>query len=219
MNYNENLLRQIRPESTFDNYRVYHPGQQKVVDMLRSLAQQIVDNADFIDGNEYPFQYGQWISLYSEPGHGKSHLLESFARHIMDNAPRLASSIFLSRTDFTLLHITGTFLYGRCPIVLIDDLFSTSQSLSDLHPVTDLKRMMEFIASVYERRTLVITTSNFPMMGIVGRMREVDKIGRTISRCHEIFSTAGEIYIPGHDYRQDIAAARRAGRGVIRFPF
>ncbi len=218
----DNCIKQIRPESTFANFKVYQPEQQVVLDTMKTLAQQIVDNAPLIVGQEYPFPYGQVIFLWSQPGHGKSHLLEAFASHILAEAPQLERSLYLARDNFTLRHIGFTDLYEKRPIVMIDDLFSDFQSVDKLHPATDLKCLMNYLSAVYERRTLVIATSNFPMLsndGIVECIRSVDKIGRTLSRCEELLSTAGEIYLPGIDYRKEIAKERQQRRSTIRLPF
>ncbi len=227
--YHENHIRQIRPESTFENFKVYDPRQQQVLDTMQGLAHQIVENADAIAGQEYPFPYGQMIFLWSEPGHGKSHLLEAFARYILENAPELLDSLYLARGDFTLRHIGSVNLYGKCPIVLIDDLFAEYQSTSALNVHTDLICLMNYLTAVYERRTLVIATSNFPMLspakiaqvGIIQRIAEVDKVGRTLSRCKELLATAGEMHLAGHDYRDDIAKERKDGlrRVKLRLPF
>jgi hypothetical protein len=40
----DNCIKQIRPESTFANFKVYQPEQQAVLDTMKTLAQQIVDN-------------------------------------------------------------------------------------------------------------------------------------------------------------------------------
>jgi DNA replication protein DnaC len=224
--HRSNQLNQIRPESTFANFKVYHPQQKPVVDAIKGLADQIIDHADSIASEEYPFPYGQVISIWGEPGHGKSHLLEAFAGHILANAPQLAGSLYLARGSFTLRHIGGVNLYDKRPIVLIDDLFAEKQSVNALNAHTDIQCMMDYLASVYERRTLVITTSNFPMfsqqelgnVGVDQLIARVDKVGRTLSRCKELFSTAGQMHLAGHDYRETKAQERKAGRGFLRFP-
>lgn len=207
-----NCINQIRPNSTFDNFEIYQEEQLTAVMAMKQLAQQIVNNAQRIHGQEYPFPFGKVIFLWSEPGHGKSHLLESFAAYILAEAPQLAASLYLSRDNFTLRHIASTDLYDKCPIVMIDDLFSEEQSVKDLHPATDLPCLMKYLAAVYERRTLVIATSNFQMLGnhgIIERIRSVDKVGRILSRCEELLSSSGEVYLPGKDFRKVIAERRR----------
>ncbi|MDP3507973.1 MAG: DnaA/Hda family protein [Candidatus Melainabacteria bacterium] len=218
----DNCIKQIRPESTFANFKVYQPEQQAVLDTMVTLAQQIVDNSKLIVGQEYPFPFGQIIFLWSQPGHGKTHLLEAFASHILTHAPELERSLYLARDNFTLRHIAYTDLYEKRPIVMIDDLFSEYQSVDKLHAATDLRCLMDYLTAVYDRRTLVIATSNFPMLsnhGIIECIRSVDKIGRILSRCEELLSTAGEIYLPGIDYRQEIAKERQQRRSTIRLPF
>lgn len=218
----ENFISQIRPNSTFASFEIYQNEQIAALEGMKALADQLVNNASVIEGREYPFALGQVIFLWSEPGHGKSHLLEAFAQHLLDGAPALAKSIYLARDSFTLRHIASVDLYDRRPIVLIDDLFSEYQSVSQLHTATDLPCLMKFLASVYERRTMVIATSNFPMLGdggILEAIAKVDKVGRILSRCEELLASSGEIYLPGKDYRKVIAQKRKAEGSLIKLPF
>jgi hypothetical protein len=55
-------------------------------------------------------------------------------------------------------------------------------------------------------------------VGIEQVIAKVDTVGRTLSRCKELFATAGQLHLAGHDYRETKAQERKAARGILRFP-
>jgi len=224
MSYGNQIV-QRRPGSTFDAFEVYHQGQQDIVDTMTELADQIIGSANTIVNDEYPFPFGQIIFLWSEVGQGKTHLLEAFVNRVLKQAPELEKRIYLSRSNFCHDNMTAAARYDNLPIILIDDLFSDLQSVDAMHPATDLKALMHFFTRCYDRRPLVICTSNFSMnegQGLLSRLGQADKIGRALSRAKELLSTAGEIYLPGKDFRGEIAKRRqqsfkkgRQGAGLV----
>jgi len=54
----------------------------------------------------------------------------------------------------------GYFRFEGKPIFAIDDLFSEHQDVDSLHPRTDLDVFSKFLFDTYEKRRLVITSSN-----------------------------------------------------------
>lgn len=206
-----NLVDQVRPGSTFENFEIYDDVQGEAVGSLEMLADSIVEKQSAIVSQEYPFDAGRIIFLWSPPGRGKSHLVEAIVNRIRQRAPKLieCKHVYLSRYEFTLEHIASVYTYQGAPVVIIDDMFSDKQSIDQLSAYTDVKCVMGWVASVYERRTLALCTSNFPMMdGIAKMVQQVDKIGRTASRLQELLANSGEIELPGRDYRVTVASKR-----------
>jgi hypothetical protein len=80
------------------------------------------------------------------------------------------------------------------------------RSVAELRDNVEIKAMMNFITAMYDRKALVVATSNFPLMqGIIDRISTVDHIGRTTGRLHEIMARSGELKIEGVDYRRVLA--------------
>lgn len=203
-----NLVDQVRPMSTFENFEVYDDRQREAVDNLTRLADSIVEKQAAVAASEYPFAAAKIVFLWSPPGRGKTHLVEAIVNRVRQRAPKIvhARRLYLSRYNFTYLHQVGADTYGKAPIVVNDDMYSEYQSASDLHQATDVPALMRWVASVYERRTLSICTSNFPLMrGIAEVVRRVDKQGRVLSRLEEMLANSGEIELPGRDYRSTVA--------------
>jgi hypothetical protein len=104
------------------------------------------------------------------------------------------------------LHQSGAYSYDDAPIVVTDDMFSEYQSLDELNDWSDIPAVMRWVVDAYERRTLSICTSNFPLMsGIAAVVRKYDKKGRVLSRFEEMLARSGEIQLPGRDYRPTVA--------------
>lgn len=209
-----NKMAQVRPDCTFDRFELYCAEQKPIVGRLQSLAEQLVGKSDQILNQEFPFAHGRIMFLTSDPGYGKTHLVEAVINHVADKRPELLSKMVLSRGNFLHDHMTAACEYGGASVVIIDDIFSEHQSIESLHPATDLKSFMHFITMLYERRLFALITSNFRLMaedgGILGRVALCDKVGRVLSRCKQVLASSGETILPGQDFRQELAK-RQAG--------
>lgn len=209
--YRDDKLAEVRPTSTFESFELYDPAQQQVVDLLTSVADQVIERAPVIMSEEFPFESGKILFLHSEPGFGKTHLVEAFINRILKAVPELRKKMVLSRGRFYFDFQCDDHPYGKAPLVIIDDMFHDKSSVSDLHPATELASFMKFMTMVYERRVLCLITSNFPMVegGILAQLTKVDKVGRVRSRAAEILSGSGEINLQGKDFRVELAARRK----------
>ncbi len=209
-----NKLAQVRPDCTFDRFELYCEEQLPIVARLQGLAEQIVSKGDQILSDEFPFAHGRIMFLTSDPGYGKTHLVEAVINHVADKRPELLGKMALSRGHFLHDHMTAASEYGGASVVIIDDIFSEHQSIDALHPATDLTSFMNFITMLYERRIFALITSNFRLMGedggILGKVAQRDKVGRVLSRCKQVLAASGEIILPGKDFRQELAV-RQAG--------
>ncbi len=206
-----NLISQVRPSSTFNSFEKYDPEQEKFVQVVKRLADQIVAKADAICTQPYPFEHARLLIFWGEPGVGKTHLIEALVNHVKQAAPQVLAKMYLARENFTHANLSSTGSYGNAPIVIIDDLFAESHGLDQLHDATDIRCFMEFIKKMYEERRLIIITTNFAFKeGIVERVKKVDKVGRIVSRLNEILSRSGEFEFSGEDYRDRLAKANLA---------
>lgn len=206
--YWHSKLAQVRPENTFASFELYSPEQKPVVDFLQAVAAQIVGKCDAILRDDFPFANGRLMFLTSDPGHGKTHLVEAVINHVAEHKPELLGKMVLSRGDFLHDHMTAASEYGGAPVVVIDDVFAEHQNIDSLHPATDLKSFMHFITMLYERRIFVLMTSNFRLTGdngILASVAKCDKMGRVVSRCLQMVGTTGEIVLPGKDFRAELA--------------
>src|SRR5690242_15561595 len=98
--YRDDKLSEVRPTSTFASFEVYDPAQQKVIDLLTGLSDQIIARADSIMKSEFPFDRGKILFLWSKPGFGKTHLLEAMINRVLQAAPNLRKRMVLSRGRF-----------------------------------------------------------------------------------------------------------------------
>lgn len=208
--YDDNKIAQVRPGSTFENFEVYDPAQQRVVDLLKGVADQLLGRASQVLNSEFPFDNGKVLFLWSKPGFGKTHLVEAFINRVKEGNPKLLRRMVLSRGRFYFDYQLCNSPYG-VPVVVIDDMFHDKQSVQDLHPRVELASFMKFVTDIYERRALVIVTSNFPMLkgGIVERVAQVDTVGRIVSRMHELLACSGEINLSGKDFRAELAKRKK----------
>jgi predicted ATPase len=216
--YRENKIAEVRPGSTFDTFKVYDPAQQQVVDLLGNVADQVIARTPRILEEEFPFDNGKILFLWSEPGRGKTHLVEAFINRIRAADKRLAKKMVLSRGRFYFDFQLDINPYGDASIVIVDDMFHDKMSIGDLHPATEVQAFMRFISMVYDRRVLALVTSNFPMIeggGILSRVAQVDKIGRILSRSKEVLSGSGEIHLAGRDYREVLSDERKTERFTL----
>ncbi len=211
--YRENKLQEVRPGNTFANFTPNHESQEKVRDLLMALVEQLVANQEVIAGERHPFADASLLFVYGSPGRGKTHLVEAFINELRLRAPNVYKRMVLSRGNFYFDYQIGDNPYYDAPIVIIDDMFHNKMSVSALHPATEIEAFMKFIGDLYDRRRLVLVTSNFSLIegGILQRVREVDKVGRIISRAAEVLSHCGEFRLEGPDYREIIAAKSKAG--------
>ncbi len=216
--YTDNKIDQVRPGSTFEAFEIYDPEQQKVVDLLKRVADQLIGLTERVLNEEFPFDNGKVLFLWSKPGFGKTHLVEAFINRVKAANPELLTRMFLSRGSFRKDFDYDIYPYGTgTPVVIIDDMFHDMQSVNQLHPSLELASFMRFITQIYDRRVLAIVTSNFPLLkgGIVEKVEEVDKVGRVASRMHELLSLSGEIHLNGKDFRQELATRRGGGEFTL----
>jgi DNA replication protein DnaC len=210
--YTYNRIGEVRPSSTFASFKTYGEHaqrQQQIANDLMALADQVVSAAPLFATERCPFPHAQMFFLYSGPGRGKSHLVEAIINWIKEKAPQMLPRVALSRSRF-MVDISVPDPYGDCPLVIIDDLFADKSSLDEIGDY-EISKIITFIMGIYERRQLVIITSNFPMMeGLLPKIREADPLGRVVSRAMEILSSSGEIELPGDDYRRSIAEQRQS---------
>jgi DNA replication protein DnaC len=206
----ENALKSVRPKSSFDSYKPQTEEQKEALAWMSGMADWLISLQDSFAGGSNPLEDGTLFFLSGQPGTGKTHLLEAVINDIRERAPELLDSIYLFRDKFTSKFCSGVyeFSFDRKPIIFLDDLFSEHQSIGDLHDATDIPAISSLISQAYERRWLVVATSNFPLMsGILDRIKKVDKVGRISSRCEEIITGRGqEFEIKGPDYRAIIAS-------------
>ena len=204
----ENQVARVRPSSRLDSYAPQTESQKLALANLTALAAAIVRKGDAISTEPHPFAHGRIIFLSGPPGVGKTHLVEGLVNEVLEKDPRLDGKVFLFRGDLNV-YFTRTSEFDGCPVVVIDDLYAELQSLDRLHPVPDIRSLMELVTLVYEQRRLLILTSNFQMMeGMVTRIAEVDEVGRVTSRLRELMANSGELVLDGSDYRLRLAEDR-----------
>lgn len=182
-------------------------------DLLITLVEQLVSYQEVIASERHPFADASLLFVYGAPGRGKTHLVEAFINELRMRAPRVYKRLVLSRGRFCFDYQIGDNPYYDAPIVVIDDMFHNKMSVFALHPATEIEVFMKFIGDLYDRRRLVLVTSNFSLIegGILQRVKEVDKVGRIISRAAEVLSYCGEFRLEGPDCREIIAIKNRAG--------
>lgn len=215
--YRDDKKAELRPTNTFANFEVQTEGQQLAFDVLRTLADQVVAASQHIATIRQPFDEPSLLFLWGQPGRGKTHLVEAFVNRIRLEAPDVYQRLIMTRGRFYFDFQMNDNPYGDAPIVIIDDMFHDKLGVSDLHPATEINSFMRFITDLYDRRRLVLVTSNFPLIegGILEMVAKVDKIGRITSRAAEVMSRVGEIELQGMDFRQELVRRRRqsSGRG------
>ncbi len=218
----KNQIQDIRPDCTFENYRPQNDNQTAAAKNLGSLAQSLVDNRTMFPpaptsrafgaaARPSPFPNGMIVFLHGTPGTGKSHLVEALVNKLKADAPEVAQDIYFYRGDLHYPILDGSdnlhLDYGHKPIIVADDLFSQKQSLSDANS-SDYKSLSAFMTMVYEKRCLVIMSSNFSLAEeLVPFLRQHDTVGRITSRMEELIGGRGfSVDTSGPDYRSKIAA-------------
>jgi chromosomal replication initiation ATPase DnaA len=213
--YYDDKKAEVRPTNTFDNFEVQSEGQRLAFDLLSTLAEQVVAASQHIASIAQPFDEPSLLFLWGQPGRGKTHLVEAFVNRIRVDAPEVYKRLIMSRGRFSSDFQSDFNSYGDAPIVIIDDMYHDMMRVSDLHPATEIKAFMRFITDLYDRRRMVIVTSNFPLIegGIMEMVTKVDKIGRITSRAAEVMSRVGEIELQGMDFRHELVRRRRQSPG------
>lgn len=194
-----NAIEQIRPGSTFETFSPQNEQAGNIalgLDRLANLAIDVIQKGA-------RFNTAKVINLWGGPGRGKTHLIEAFCHKFVNSG--LIDKILLFRSDFFRYGADVSVLNGDHPVVVIDDLWSRFQSLNDekLRDDMHIQFFGDFLAETYEKRRLVLVTSNFPTEGILKRIEGIDQIGRTVSRMREIASKSFEL--TGDDYREILA--------------
>jgi len=214
-----NAIQSVRPYSTFASYVVKTPEQEQAKAAFMQLSEALVQGAPQFQSGQNPIPNAAIYSMAGGPGIGKTHLMEAVINDVHQRAPDLFNSLFLMRENFTHATMTAIFdhTFGRKPIILIDDLYSDTQSVEKISP-GGVIGMMNFISYAYENRCLVLTTCNFPFLsGVLEKVKQEDKVGRVYSRCQEMFSRGGEFEIKGPDHRQTLAAQAGKSGGLPVF--
>lgn len=201
----ENEIDTIRLTSTFDSYEPQSRTQKSALKYMQDLAAALAAAKERFNSVANPLKNGSFHVLSGAVGTGKTHLLEAFLNAVKAEASEVADKIVMRRCNFPV-H-SGAFdlsVFGEAPIIVLDDLFSTHQSVATLNKATDLPAIMRLISGAYDQKRMVIATTNFPFVeGIVPRMAEIDLVGRTLSRCKELLGArAGEICMEGPDFRE-----------------
>lgn len=205
-----NSIKDVRPDSTFDSYRPLTDSQKEAMKCMANLSESLIERQAAFEGQENPMPHAGVMVLVGGVGVGKTHLIESVINDISQRAPNLRNRCFLQRGSLTTAVVGGSLEreLTKTPILFVDDAYAEKQNLSDLSDF-DIKSLMDFFTSVYEKRSLIIFTSNFPILsdtGLLERIRRIDKVGRITSRCKELIAVGGgEIFVNGPDYREIIA--------------
>jgi DNA replication protein DnaC len=208
-----NCVGAARPGSTFERYEPKTASQREAHVQFQRLVDGLIANEAAILASEHPFPAARLIFLWGAPGTGKTHLVEALIHRVRQRAPKLllANKLYLARKDFTLEHVASVSTYEGAPVVIVDDIWREHGGIDRLTSV-DVRCFSDFILSIYERRTLVLVSSNFPIMaGILPLVKKYDPSGRAASRLSELLAGSGEMHLEGPDERQLIA--ERAGPG------
>ena len=214
----ENAIHAIRSNATFETFEVTNDDQMNAVECLSMLADSIAKKAPDILFKPNPFDYGRFVFLVGKPGRGKTHLVEAFANRLKQKAPALVkgNKIFFDRARFTLRHVLGDHGsdYDGAPVVICDDLWSEHATLAKVDH--DATYFMRYVFGAYERRSLTIFTSNFPVRdGIEKLVAARDPVGRVTSRLRELLHSSAELTISGDDYRRTLAQQRAASAFAV----
>ena len=205
----DNMIKDIRPRSTFESYKIHTPSQKNALDNVKEMAADILSFADQFAPNTSPFSDGYMWILSRGPGVGKTHLTEAFINFLKENNPALVDYIYLLRRDLPTHSLLGKFQdhsFEKKPIIIIDDAFANCGSLNDLID-RDIRAFMGLVTYIYEKRALCLMTTNFHFIsGILPLIKPYDPVGRIYSRCNELIKArAGELAIDGPDYRVILA--------------
>lgn len=218
----KNQIQDIRPDCTFANYVAQNENQTSAAQHLQSLTQLLVDNRGMFASastsrsfgaaaRSSPFPNGMIVFIHGTPGTGKTHLVEAVVNKLKSEAPEVLDDVFFYRGELQYPILDGSdnlhLDYGHKSIIMLDDLYANKQSLNHADSA-DYKRISAFLTMVYEKRCLVIVSSNFSMADeMVPFIKKHDQIGRLSSRVEELMGGRGfSIDTSGPDYRVKIAA-------------
>lgn len=198
-----NRIEFVRPTSTFDTFRPQNAQQEEVRDGLRKLAFAVRDKL-VQDGR---LDHAKLINLHGKPGRGKTHLVEAFLNAVKPDKNDYQRSGHVYLLEGPNL---ATWQYGQLDevrVLAVDDLFQNKQRIDQVDR-SDINSVMAGLYRAYEKRQLVLTTSNFPTNGIVELIKSQDEIGRIRSRLAEM--AIGAIELTGDDYRAKLAEEKEA---------
>ncbi len=135
--------------------------------------------------------------------------MEAFANKVISTSPELEGSIYLARGGLHE-HLFGTQPFEGKPIVLYDDLLAETKSVADVRDF-HAHYLARAITHFYDKKCLVIITSNFPLLpGIADQLQNADPVGRIKSRLVEMTAGSAQMKLTGPDYRGMIAGKRDA---------
>lgn len=136
------------------------------------------------------------VKSFGKSGVGKSHLIES-----LQNA--LSAEGFVSRRHFIKFSNNAWIIDSHeVPIVLVDDWFSELSGSDRSFGDEQTRQIAKVLQYVYEHKVLLITGSNFDIMGdpnLAKRIAAFDTTGRLRSRMEEFANGQIEMIVP--DYR------------------
>lgn len=197
-----NTIEFVRPTSTFESFKPQNEQQEDVKSGLQKLALAV--RKKILNGGR--LDNAKLINLYGGPGRGKTHLLEAFLNMVK---PEKNSKDLINSTSNHVYLLEGTRLatwqyrdLDEVRVLAIDDLFQRQQRVDQISQ-SDIKSVMAGIYRAYEKRQLVITTSNFPTNGVLDLIQAQDEIGRVRSRILEM--AIGAIELTGDDYREKLS--------------
>jgi hypothetical protein len=199
---------------TFADFELYSqdPGQKSTVELMQRLAGRVVGYAPKLVADENPFEEGKILSIVSEPGRGKSHLVHAFLNQIKADDPRALAKICFHSPAFK----SGPFRPAETPILIIDDLFSGDSATTSVKQLGDraVQGFMGLCTQIWENRVFAIITCNYSVLPTMfERIRAHDMVGRSTSRLAGMMDASKEIILPGKDYRRALAEKARADRG------
>lgn len=213
-----NRIKEVRPDSLFENYQPLTESQKKALAFFKNISSILTesDMAKRIISDEFPFPTAAFYVFSGKPGVGKTHLMEAVVNGLTAQNPKLRDRIFLLRDNFTTMMygMSGDNFFNNKPIILLDDLYAEIQGPEGLKGFGYVEKLTQFLMQVYERRSLVIASSNFPFIeNVLPLVRQHDIIGRSTSRIAEMFGRGGvgELEIKGPDYREIIAQMAQTG--------
>ena len=197
----QNKISEIRPTSTFDSFIAQNEEQEAIKNWLSNLTEQI---AQKLKKSTHWFDHAKVVNLWWWPWRWKSHLLEACAHKLIDSW--LWEDVFLYRGAM-YTHDWEELSDLKERILLIDDLFSKSKDISDINKYWPLPSYADLMFWAYEKRKLVLTSSNFSTEWIIMRIeKELDPVWRITSRMKEIWQASLEL--KWNDYREIITSKK-----------
>jgi hypothetical protein len=78
----------------FETFKPYEESMVVALTRIQKLANIFISMAETIATEKYPFQHSQILILWSEPGRGKTHLIEALINKLKDETPMALDGIF-----------------------------------------------------------------------------------------------------------------------------